>query len=464
MTEIFFEVQEFSATKNVSTEQMIENLHANMKRTLPVLRLRRACVVGGGPSLNDHIEDVKRDYADGFTMIAMNGSARWLIGKGIVPDIHVFYDARAENVDFITETPAKLYLVASHASPAVLDALAGRNVMLFHAHAAGPLLDAILGSYAGSHVLGGAITVGLLMLNMLIVMGFRAAHFYGYDSSNAEDTKTWNASGHGHHAYSQPLNDDRPVKVFKFRDKEYVADPAMAMQAREFATMAANYERMGLKINVIGSGLLPDMWRAYKEAPKPATLEDREAAKYTAIWRRHEYRRRSPGDDNLPFFIQECGIAPGVGVIDFGCGPGRATAKLQEMGCVVLGIDHAANCLDNTANIPFCKANLWNLPEIPPADWGFCCDVMEHIPPEKVDEVLAGIAFRVKSGAFFTIDFHEEFFGERTGGEALHLTVKPKEWWLECLKGYFVSVEYAGGTETNGAFICRHTVEKRIAA
>jgi hypothetical protein len=255
LTFVDFEVPDVK--KTVETETMIENLHANMQSGLPVLRLRRACVIGGGPSLADHEDDIKRDQADGYTMIAMNGSARWLTGRGIVPDIHVFYDARAENADFITEIPAKLYLVASHASPAILAALAGRNVMLFHAHAAGPLLDEIRKNYAGSHILGGAITVGLMMLNILIVGGFRVAHFYGYDSSSKAGA---------HHAYSQPLNDGRETKIFQFRGQEYEADPAMAMQAREFVACASHYERLGLKIEVIGGGLLPDMWRSRKDS------------------------------------------------------------------------------------------------------------------------------------------------------------------------------------------------------
>jgi SAM-dependent methyltransferase len=264
--------------------------------------------------------------------------------------------------------------------------------------------------------------------------------------------------GRAHHAYCQPLNDGREVKTFRFRDKEYLADPAMAMQAREFMDRLPGYESLGLHIEVIGEGLLPDMWRHHKAAPVPVTLEDKEAAKYTSLWRHAAYRRRSPGEQHAPWFIENCGIEPGMGVIDFGCGTGRAALLLQRHGCTVLSIDHAANCLDADALIPFCKANLWALPDIPAADWGYCCDVMEHIPPAKVDDVLAGIAARVKTGAFFSIAFDEDDYGKLVGA-SLHLTIRPLEWWVETLGRYFSSVRAVGTTGTGSAFICTHAGE-----
>ena len=81
--------------------------------------------------------------------------------------------------------------------------------------------------------------------------------------------------------------------------------------------------------------------------------------------------------------------------------------------------------------ITFYKQNLW-MPW-PDKHWayGYCCDVMEHIPPEKVDKVLANIMAHCGK-TFFSISFQEDHFGRKVG-HPLHLTVRPFEWWRDKL-------------------------------
>ena len=43
---------------------------------------------------------------------------------------------------------------------------------------------------------------------------------------------------------------------------------------------------------------------------------------------------------------------------------------------------------------------------------------------------LSQMAARTRRGGFFQIYLQEEPFGELIG-EKLHLTVRPKEWWVE---------------------------------
>ena len=65
-------------------------------------------------------------------------------------------------------------------------------------------------------------------------------------------------------------------------------------------------------------------------------------------------------------------------------------------------------------------------------DWSFCCDVLEHIPPEKVDAVLQTILRSTDRGGLLTIAHYPDSMGSRIG-ETLHLTVKPWAWWAERL-------------------------------
>ena len=116
---------------------------------------------------------------------------------------------------------------------------------------------------------------------------------------------------------------------------------------------------------------------------------------------------------------------PGDTVLDFGCGTGRGAAKLQSMGCIVTGIDLAQNSLDAGVSVPVIHACLWDLPDVT-AMHGYCTDVMEHIPTEKVHAVLSGIAARVPQ-CYFNISTQPDAMGALIG-KTLHLTVKPADW------------------------------------
>ena len=105
---------------------------------------------------------------------------------------------------------------------------------------------------------------------------------------------------------------------------------------------------------------------------------------------------------------------PGSSFGDWGCGTGRATLALQERGFAATGIDIVASALETP--VPFIEACLWDLPETVPAfDYGLCCDVMEHLPPEHVAEVLRQIASRTKVAVYFQI----ALFEDRSTGRAI---------------------------------------------
>ena len=105
-------------------------------------------------------------------------------------------------------------------------------------------------------------------------------------------------------------------------------------------------------------------------------------------------------------------------------------------GFQVTPIDLVDNCLDPDAHdvvgSRFVEACLWNPIPVPKATYGYACDVLEHIPPEKVDDVIVNILDRCYE-AFFLINFEMDHFGDEVG-ERLHLTIQPFGWWVETLK------------------------------
>lgn len=168
-------------------------------------------------------------------------------------------------------------------------------------------------------------------------------------------------------------------------------------------------------------------------------LANKERIKYEKMWEVQGYRRIAPGTRHVEKAIKAFAMQPGSTVIDFGTGTGRAAQLFKDAGMDVTGIDHAMNCLDSGVDIPLLVCCLWDLPDIT-ADVGYCTDVMEHIPDERIDDVLRGIAERCPV-AFYAIDTGIDNCG-KVIGETLHVSIHPHEWWLEKLSNYYDDIKY----------------------
>jgi hypothetical protein len=442
---------------NTDEAQLDENIRLNTLRKHPSMRMRDAhdvpaVIVGGGPSVAVYIGEIQEKQDAGAAVFALNGSAKWLYGNGITPDYHVIMDARPENQSFLgwAMLPVPLrttFLMADQCHPSLFGLLhnSARDVRLWHVHGSGESLELVRRHDEGAQFVSAGVTVGISVLNLAWMMGFRHADLYGYDSSSAGEDE--------HHAYPQPLNDAAKTEDYLFEGKVYRAQRALASQAQHFVTFYQMWEKVGLKIDVHGEGLLPDLWRSEERtrAKCKGSLEGEEAYKYRRCWQTREYREYSPGVILIDQAIEALNPHRGARFIDFGCGTGRPAQRLADRGFDVLCIDHASNCLDPEILLPLCVANLWALPEgIEPADYGYCTDVMEHIHEHKVPDVFANIARHVKKAVFFNIAKHEVEFGHNLGVGALHVTQKDAEWWGGKLAPYFSNVEHKGG----GIFVC----------
>ncbi|MGX9443864.1 hypothetical protein ACWX0K_14980 [Nitrobacteraceae bacterium UC4446_H13] len=147
------------------------------------------------------------------------------------------------------------------------------------------------------------------------------------------------------------------------------------------------------------------------------------------MWARPEYSIWSPGADSV---AEAVSLFDRTGSLyDFGSGKGIAVAKFRDAGFAATGIDHVKLTPDTI------RACLWSLPaDLSVVDFGFCADVMEHIPLARVDDVLSGIAQHVSAAAYFRIATVPDAMGKLIG-ETLHLTVCPAEWWLARVSAVF---------------------------
>lgn len=167
------------------------------------------------------------------------------------------------------------------------------------------------------------------------------------------------------------------------------------------------------------------------------TIVDSERDKYIELWRDvPEYRVYSPGLENVGRFMEIMRPAPGATLLDVGCGTGCAGLEFKKLGLEVGWLDITdAGLAPDVPYSRFINAPLWTHWEChwkQGFDYGFCCDVMEHIPTEYsmlvIDRILASCRT-----TWFQIALVPDQFGAVIG-QPLHLTVKPFAWWLERLK------------------------------
>ncbi len=397
---------------NTSDEQIYTNIYTNSHAQRDWVKEEPAhgqvaILCGSGPSLKDCLKDIRALQQEGGKVFALNGAAQFLSDHLIYPDYQVILDARAETAQLLG--PAKEHLFASQVSPELFAMMP--KAKLWQLQVAG--IDHILPDYEDAYVLiGGAASVGNTATCLAYAMGYRNLQIFGYDSSHR--------AGKGH-AFHQKMNDGDPCALVKFAGKEYQSSLTMRLQAEKFQDTARELIDLGCNVEVHGDGLLPAIFNA-----KDSSVE-LERAKYEAMWAIPAYREHSPGEQLVVTAVEWMEMQEGS-LIDFGIGSGKAANAFQSLGFGVSGVDIAQNCLNEGINIPVVQACLWQLPDLK-ADYGYCTDVMEHIPPQYIDDVLHGI-MRCVPQAFFNICLVDDQLGSMIG-ERLHLSIYPMRWWAK---------------------------------
>jgi SAM-dependent methyltransferase len=166
-----------------------------------------------------------------------------------------------------------------------------------------------------------------------------------------------------------------------------------------------------------------------------------EAARYRKLWESAQYREIAPGEYCAMEFLNRAKPEPDATLIDFGCGTGRGGALLAKVGKLrVTLVDFADNSLDVEV-AKFCRErperigfHVADLTKTLPmnAAYGYCTDVLEHIPTDDVPTVLRNILASARN-VFFSIALFDDVHGKRLSDGPLHLTVKPAEWWRQQL-------------------------------
>jgi SAM-dependent methyltransferase len=185
-------------------------------------------------------------------------------------------------------------------------------------------------------------------------------------------------------------------------------------------------------------------------------MDERE--KYRRMWEQPVYRQVAPGEDCVDLFLSVAQPKEGSSLIDFGCGTGRGALKLAQSGLCVTALDFAPNCLDEKVE----RAIQWKLhslrfqthdltKESPlKAIYGYCTDVMEHIPPIQVNQVLTTVLLGAQH-VFFQIACEDDVCGALIG-QPLHLSVHPYAWWQKKLQDLDCHIHWSRDFGTHCCF------------
>ena len=165
-----------------------------------------------------------------------------------------------------------------------------------------------------------------------------------------------------------------------------------------------------------------------------------EIDRYDAIWKVPAYSEVSPGEGLSSMFVSIAKPKAGETLIDLGCGRGAGGLELD--GSYGLNVTYLDVVKVMGVPEPHICQSLWEpirprSKRKPKWDYGYCCDVMEHLPKEftmlAVKNMLA-----VCEKVFFCIAFLPDRSGPKhtdigfaVGAGQLHHTIENFVWWRD---------------------------------
>ena len=220
-----------AGTVNTTDDEIKKNVEYNIKQGYlqvephPTNEIE-VMIVGGGPSLPQHIEKIKQLRANGVKLITINNAYNWCLDNGLTPSAMVMVDARKFNARFTKPVVEDCkYFIASQCNPSVFEGLPKDRTYIWHTQA--DLLKDILDEqYKTWWSVPGGSTVLLRAIPLFRMLGFKRFHLFGCDSCLSEDEM--------HHAYEQEENDGQLVMPVNVSGKVFNCNPWMVSQAQEF--------------------------------------------------------------------------------------------------------------------------------------------------------------------------------------------------------------------------------------
>lgn len=443
----------------VPEETYIRNVRANCLLDLPNLAVQKEhdrimVMVCGGPSAKLHLEEIRQKRADDrYVIVTSNLTHDWLIGEGIVPHYQFIIDPKASKVEDVQNPHRDVkYLVGISCDHAVFKALEGYDVTrVFSVSGVGrptdlQIIQALFPYEKITYLLGGTMA-GLRAMSLADIMGFLRVEYYGFDSCYFELDE---AGSPIYYSYDKKRKENI-MEAQTDDGRTFLTSPVFASQAQQFIKWKHRYEWIDFVIH--GDSLTAAINQIDEEKSRPKhdlLITDYHRKLNIALHRKAEEQEKAEAPIELygqTGHVYAGAIALLAGILirkfgpitllDYGCG----NRTLSEMLPPITGltIQHYDPCIEGLDARP------------EPADIVACTDVLEHVEPECLDNVLDDLRRVVKKALFLSVSTRvaKKSYSD---GQNCHLIVEDHDWWRPKLKKRFHIVETK--IIPNDKFIC----------
>ena len=215
---------------------------------------REAVIVGGGPSVDGQVEQIRASQAAGAVLLSIERMYSWCQSQGLVPDYVVTQDASDDVTEAFTNVqPGSTFLIASQCPPAVFEALRGQRQYFFHTNHDLPNED-LRGPTGKGTLLNAGGSVVLCSFSLAMLMGMQTVHLFGFDCHVTNGGYAHGIAGVGEQA------DFIHVKL---DGRAFRTTPAYLAFAQQFFDLYEIGKREGLLTNIClyGDSLVTAMSR-----------------------------------------------------------------------------------------------------------------------------------------------------------------------------------------------------------
>lgn len=158
-------------------------------------------------------------------------------------------------------------------------------------------------------------------------------------------------------------------------------------------------------------------------------LEISERNKYAKIWKEKNYSSgNSEAFSKIILNQFEADSLKNRYVLELGCG-NCELMKILEDYCFVLGVDITTKQVPEEFSGRVYKSPIWDISFLQPKKITCSLDVLEHIPPQKIDDTIKEILRLTENVTIHAICTRPAL--TLLNGENAHLTVKPLSWWQQ---------------------------------
>jgi|TARA_Y100000310_G_scaffold42078_1_gene39377 2-polyprenyl-3-methyl-5-hydroxy-6-metoxy-1,4-benzoquinol methylase len=426
----------------VSDEVFISNIRENCKRDLPNLNTeyehdKIMVMVCGGASAQHYLKEIKAKSNDPkYDIFCSNLTHDWLVENKITPDYFFMIDPKKEKANDVKQPLLKTkYLIGAQCDKGVFDNLKDYNVTRILTYCGisngnsitdTQIINAFFDAKTFAPLEGGTMA-GLRAMPLANIMGYRTVEFYGFDSCFYDK----NEKGEPIYYSYEKKRKENIIEAKTDDGTVFQTTPVFASQARQFIKW--KHRLAWISFIIHGDSLTKKIHELDDIQQTPSTMAM--ISPYMMKMNEELHKRKGYGASHagaehagkLSVLIgQLLKKQKRLSMLDYGCGKGELVKMMPPITGV--GYRQYDPCVEEFANKP------------DPADVVCCVDVLEHIEPLLITNVLNHLKKLTKKILYISVATVEakKFYAD---GKNTHLIVEDFKWWYPQLRKRFNIIE-----------------------